>query len=119
MHTRFRPDHQLTARMLVTVFLLALVYAAFIAALLVLIRSVFVVVLIAGGLLFLQYWFSDWIALYAMRARIVSPEQAPRLHGIVERLCATTDMPKPQVAIADMEIPNAFATGRSNRRAVL
>lgn len=119
MRTRFRPDHQLTVRMLVTVFLLGLVYVAFIAALLVLIKSVFVVVLIAGGLLFVQYWFSDRIALYAMRARIVTPEEEPRLHGIIDRLCAIADMPKPQVAISDMELPNAFATGRSTRRAAL
>jgi heat shock protein HtpX len=119
VRTRFRPDHQLTARMLVTVFLLGLVYVAFIAVLLVLLDSVFVVVLIAGGALFVQYWFSDRIALYAMRARIVTPEEEPRLHGIVDRLCATADMPKPQVAVADMELPNAFATGRSTRRAVL
>jgi heat shock protein HtpX len=119
MRTRFRPDRQLTTRMLVTVFLLGLVYVAFIAALLVLIKSVFVVVVIAGGLLFVQYWFSDRIALYAMRARIVTPEEAPRLHGIVDRLCAIADMPKPQVAIADMAVPNAFATGRSTKRAVL
>lgn len=119
MRTRFRPDHQLTARMLVTVFLLGLVYVAFIAALLVLLDSVFVVVLIAGGALFVQYWFSDRIALYAMRARIVTPEEEPRLHGFVDRLCATADMSKPQVAIADTQLPNAFATGRSTRRAVL
>ena len=56
--------------------------------------------LIAGGLLFAQYWFSDRIALYAMRGRIVTPEQAPELHGVIDRLCALADMPKPAVAIA-------------------
>ena len=119
MRTRFRPDHQLTARMLVTVFLLGLVYAAFIAALVVLIKSWIVVVLIAGGLLFAQFWFSDRIALYAMGARIVTAQEEPRLHGIVDRLCAAADMDKPRVAIADMDLPNAFATGRSTKRAVL
>ena len=119
MRTRFRPDHQLTTRMLVTVFLLGLVYVAFIVALILLIKSVVVVVLIAGGLLFTQFWFSDRIALYAMRARIVTPEEEPHLHGMIDRLCATADMPKPRVAVADMELPNAFATGRSTNRAVL
>ncbi|WP_067891094.1 zinc metalloprotease HtpX [Nocardia vaccinii] len=119
MRTRFRPDHKLTARMGVTMFLLGLIYVAFIAALVVLIKSVVVIVLIVGGLLFVQFWFSDRIALYAMRARIVTPEQAPQLHGIIDRLCATADMPKPQVAIADLDMPNAFATGRSPRRAVI
>jgi heat shock protein HtpX len=119
MRTRFRPDRQLTTRMLVTMFLLGLVYVAFIAALIVLIKSVVVVVLIAGGLLWVQFWFSDRIALYAMQARIVTPEEQPRLHGMVDRLCAIADMPKPRVALADTELPNAFATGRSTRRAVL
>lgn len=119
MRTRFRPDHQLTARMLITVVLLGLVYAAFVAALVVLIKSVVLVVLVAGGLLFAQFWFSDRIALRAMGGRIVTPEEAPELHGVVDRLCAAADMTKPRVAIADTDLPNAFATGRSTDRAVL
>ncbi|WP_330179663.1 zinc metalloprotease HtpX [Nocardia sp. NBC_01503] len=119
MRTRFRPDHQLTARMALTMFLLGLVYVIFIAALVVLLKSVFAIVAIVGALLFAQFWFSDRIALYAMRARIVTPEEAPQLHGIVDRLCAAADMPKPRVAIADLDMPNAFATGRSPGRAVL
>ncbi|WP_020658920.1 zinc metalloprotease HtpX [Amycolatopsis benzoatilytica] len=119
MRTRFRPDRQLTVRMLATLVLLTLVYAAFVAALVLLVKSVALVVLIAGGLLFAQYWFADRIALRAMNARIVTPEEAPRLHGIVDRLCATADMPKPRLAVADTELPNAFATGRSTDRAVV
>ncbi|MBW0112059.1 zinc metalloprotease HtpX [Pseudonocardia sp. KRD-182] len=119
MRTRFRPDHQLTARMLVTLFLLALVYVAFIVALVVLIKSVVIVVAIAAALLGVQFWFSDRIALYAMGARIVTAQEEPHLHGMVDRLCATADMPKPRVAVADTELPNAFATGRSTKRAVL
>ena len=83
MRTRFRPDRQLTVRMLITVFLLGLVYVAFVAALIVLIDSVFLIVVIAAGLLAAQYWFSDRIALLAMRAQLVAPEQgepAPRHH---------------------------------------
>ncbi|MEU6643454.1 zinc metalloprotease HtpX [Saccharomonospora sp. NPDC046836] len=119
MQTRFRPDRQLSARMGVTMFLLGLLYVAFIAVLVVLIKSVVVVVLLAVGLLAAQWWFSDRIALYGMQARVVTPEQAPRLHAIVDRLCATADMPKPRVAVADTDLPNAFATGRSSKRAVL
>ncbi|MEV6136283.1 zinc metalloprotease HtpX [Nocardia sp. NPDC051990] len=119
MRTRFRPDHQLTTRMGLTMFLLGLIYVAFIAALVALIKSWIVIVLIVGVLLFAQFWFADRIALYAMRARIVTPEQAPELHGVIDRLCATANMPKPQIAIADMDMPNAFATGRSPRRAVV
>jgi heat shock protein HtpX len=119
MRTRFRPDRQLSARMLLTVFLLGLVYVVFVAALIALLKSVFWVVVIAGGLLAAQYWFSDRIALRAMRGQIVTPEQEPRLHGIIDRLCATADMPKPRVAVADTDLPNAFATGRNTRRAVV
>jgi heat shock protein HtpX len=119
MRTRFRPDRQLTARMLLTTFLLGLVYVAFVAALLVLLKSVFLVVVIAGGLLFAQYWFSDRIALMGMHARTVTPEEEPRLHGIIDRLCASADMPKPRVAVSDTDLPNAFATGRNTRRAVV
>lgn len=119
MRTRFRPDRQLTARMVLTVFLLGLLYVAFIAVLIALLKSVVAVVLIAGGLLFAQYWFSDRITLLAMRGREVTAEQEPVLHGVIDRLCATADMPKPRVAVADSELPNAFATGRNSRRAVV
>ncbi|GAA4263250.1 zinc metalloprotease HtpX [Dactylosporangium darangshiense] len=119
MRTRFRPDRQLTARMALTVFLLGLVYVVFVAVLISLLKSWVLVVLIAGGLLLAQYWFSDRIALAAMRARIVTPEEEARLHGIIDRLCATADMPKPRVALADTDLPNAFATGRSSERAVV
>jgi heat shock protein HtpX len=119
MQTRFRPDHQLTTRMVATLFLLGLVYVAFIAALIVLIKSWALVLLVVGLFLGAQFWFSDRIALYAMKASIVTPEQQPELHGILDRLCATANMPKPRIAVADTEMPNAFATGRSTRRAVL
>ncbi|MFC0432010.1 hypothetical protein [Kutzneria buriramensis] len=109
--TRFRPDHQLTARMLLTMFLLGLAYVAFVAALLVLIKSVVAVVLIAGGLLAAQFWFSDRIALDAMRARVVGPEEAPGLHAVVDRLCAMAAMPKPRLAVA------AVGTVSRSRRA--
>jgi heat shock protein HtpX len=105
--------------MLVTTFLLGLLYVVFAAVLLVLMKSAVWAVVIAGGLIFAQYWFSDRIALFAMGGRAVTREQAPDLHGVVDRLCALADMPKPTVAIADVDVPNAFATGRSQKRAVL
>jgi heat shock protein HtpX len=105
--------------MLITVALLVVVYAAFLVVLVVLIRSVALVVVLAGGFLLAQFWFSDRIALYAMRATVVTPEQRPRLHGAVDRLCATAGMDKPAIAVAATDLPNAFATGRSSRRAVL
>ncbi|WP_198359651.1 M48 family metalloprotease, partial [Streptomyces fildesensis] len=110
---------QLTARMVVTMFLLGLVYVAFIAALIVLLKSVVLVIVIAAGLLVAQFWFSDRIALYSMHGHLVSREEQPELHGVIDRLCATADMPKPQVAISEMDLPNAFATGRNADHAVV
>ncbi|MEI8410153.1 MULTISPECIES: zinc metalloprotease HtpX [unclassified Kribbella] len=119
MKTRFKPDRGLTNRMVVTSFLLGLLYVGFVGLLIALTKSAVLAVVIAGGALFVQYWFSDRIALYAMRGRIVSPEEAPQLHGAIDRLCALADMPKPKVAIADVDLPNAFATGRNPDKAVV
>jgi len=102
-----------------TIFLLGLLYVVFIGVLLSLRVSTAVVIVIALGVLIAQWAFSDRIAMAAMRAREVSPQQAPQLHAIVERLCVLADMPKPRVAIADTDVPNAFATGRSPSRAVV
>ena len=68
-------------------------------------------VLLLGGLAFLQYYTSDKIALAASGAKVVTPEQAPELHAMVDRLCAMSDLPKPRVAIIPTDVPNAFATG--------
>jgi heat shock protein HtpX len=119
MKTRFAPDRGLSSRMLITSFLLGLLYVGFVALLIALTKSAVLAVIIAGGALFAQYWFSDRIALYAMHGRIVTPEEAPELHGTIDRLCALADMPKPRVAIADVDLPNAFATGRNPNNAVV
>ncbi|MEV0319845.1 zinc metalloprotease HtpX [Streptomyces sp. NPDC050658] len=119
MRSRFEPDRQLTTRMVVTMFLLGLVYVAFVAALVVLLKSVALVVVIAVALLGAQFWFSDRIALYAMRGRLVTAEEEPELHGVVDRLCAAADMPKPRVAVSRLDLPNAFATGRNADHAVV
>jgi heat shock protein HtpX len=116
---RFRSDPGLVARMTFTMFLLGALYVAVIALLIAKGASFGFVFIVAGGLLFAQYFFSDKMALYGMGGRIVSPEEAPELHGIVDRLCALSDMPKPRVAIADTDIPNAFATGRNPKNAVV
>ena len=75
-------------------------------------------IVIAAGLLFAQYYFSDKMALFGMGGRIVS-RRSTGLHGIVEWVCALADMPKPRVAIADTDMPNAFATGRNPKHAVV
>jgi heat shock protein HtpX len=102
-----------------TIFLIGALYVAVMAILIASGINAGVVIVIAVVVLFAQYWFSDRIALYAMHGRIVTPEEAPELHGIVDRLCALADMKKPTVAIADTDLPNAFATGRSPNRAVV
>ena len=117
--TRYGRDGGLAVRMLGTMFGLGLLYVVVAVVLIWVGLSAPFVLLIAGGMLFSQWWFSDSLALASMRATIVTPEQAPQLHGIVDRLCALADMPKPRVAIADSDIPNAFATGRSEKRAVV
>lgn len=119
MKTRFAPDRGLSSRMLITAFLLGLLYVGFVGLLIALTKSAVLAVVIAGGALFAQYWFSDRVALYAMHGRIVTPEEAPQLHGAIDRLCALADMPKPRVAIADVDLPNAFATGRNPKKAVV
>jgi heat shock protein HtpX len=119
MATRYPKDPGLSARMAVTIFLLGLLYVAFIGALLAVGVSYGVVIVITGALLFAQYFFSDKIALFSMHARVVSEQEAPELHAIVDRLCALADMPKPRVGIAQSDVPNAFATGRSPRAAVV
>src|SRR6202167_1650353 len=125
--TRYAPDRGLTARMTATMFLLGLVFVAFIAAIIGIGAAthgsdaaiVFFAVVLGGGMAIGSLFYSDKIALRPPGAREVTPEEAPELHGIVDRLCALADMPKPRVAIADTDMPNAFATGRSPKAAVV
>src|SRR5688500_18917162 len=113
-------DRGLSARMFGTMFLLGLLYVVFFAVLISLfeVNYVFVIVLL-GGLAFLQYFTSDKIALAASRAKVVTPEEAPELHAMVDRLCAMADLPKPRVAVIDTDVPNAFATGRNPKHAAV
>ena len=114
-----KPDRGLTYRMLLTGFFLVVLYGAVVGILIAIGLSYALVLVIAVVLIFCQYWFSDKIAMYSMHAKEVTPEQAPELHGVVDRLCALADMPKPRVAIAQTDIPNAFATGRSPKTSVV
>ena len=125
--TRYAPDRGLTARMTATMFLLGLVFVGFVAALIGILAAtkqsagliVFVAVVFGGGAAWISLFYSDKIALSAAGAREVTPQQAPELHGIVDRLCALADMDKPRVAIAPTRMPNAFATGRNSKNSVL
>ncbi len=116
--TRFQGDSGLTWRMGVVAVLLALLYLGF-GAFLVTQTSFAVGLVIVVGLAGAQWYFSDTLALKSMRAREVTREQAPELHGMVDRLVAMADMPKPRVAVADTDLPNAFATGRTPDHAVV
>jgi len=100
-------------------FLLAALYLAFAAYLIWASNSIVIGLVVVVGLAFAQWYFSDKLALASMRARVVTPEQAPELHAMIDRLVALADMPKPRVAIADTDLPNAFATGRSPSHAVV
>ena len=105
--------------MLTTMFLLGLVYAVLVGALFAAGTGVVTIVVVAAGLFVLQLFTSDKIALFSMGAREVSPAQAPQLHAIIERLCVAVNLPKPRVAIAQTPMPNAFAVGRSPRKATV
>jgi heat shock protein HtpX len=126
--TRYATDRGLIARMGATMFLIGLVFTVFIVAIVLLLTRftsvsgdgiIFIAVLAGVAVSFGSYYWSDKIALSTAGARLVTPEQAPELHGVVDRLCALADMPKPRVAIAPTDMPNAFATGRSSKVAVL
>ncbi|MEV8329296.1 zinc metalloprotease HtpX [Streptomyces niveus] len=118
--TRYTKDRGLTTRMVTTMFLIGLLYVVLVGVLLAVLGKFWPVILIFVGVLFIaQFWFSDKIAAFGMGAHEVTPEQAPELHGAVDRICALADMQKPKVAIADSDIPNAFATGRSERTALI
>jgi heat shock protein HtpX len=120
--TTFGRDRGLQARIVLTLFLLGLVYAALVGVLFAAGAGAVVIALVAGGLFLIQFFTSDKLALLSMRARVVGPGDSPqarRLHAIIERLCIQANMPKPRVAIADMPMPNAFAVGRSPKTATV
>jgi heat shock protein HtpX len=117
--TRYGHDRGLSARMVGTMFGLGLLYVVLAAVLYALGFSAIFVLGLSAALLAAQWWFSDSLAMRAMRAVVVTPEQAPQLHAIVDRLCVMADMPKPRIGIADSDVPNAFATGRTPSRSVV
>ncbi len=115
----FPRDTGLQVRMLVTLFLLGILYVAFIGVLAAVGASAIVMLVFIGGLLAAQFFLSDKLGLAAMGAKEVSPEEAPGLHAMIERLCIQADLPKPKIAVADTEVPNAFAMGRSQKNATV
>jgi heat shock protein HtpX len=118
-NTSFGRDTGLQARMVFTIFLLGLVYAVLIAVLIAAGAGAVTIAIVAAGLFALQLFTSDKIALASMGAREVTPQEAPQLHAIVDRLCVQANIPKPRVAIAQTPMPNAFAVGRSPKTATV
>jgi heat shock protein HtpX len=122
--TRFAPDRQLTSRMVFVMFLLGLVYVAAIGVAVALAPKGLlpILIIVIAGFFFAQWYLSDKIALFSMNAKLVQPndnEYARRLHGVLDRLCALADMPKPRVGLVDTDVPNAFAAGRSSKTTVV
>jgi heat shock protein HtpX len=116
----FGRDFGLSSRMFLTMFLLGALYVGFFVVMLQVFDFGLVpIILIIAGLALLQYYTSDKIALAASGAKVVSRDEAPDLHAMVERLCAMADLPKPRVAVIPTEVPNAFATGRSPKHSAV
>ena len=116
----FGRDTGLSTRMLLTMFLLGALYVAFFSVLTYFLNVGWIgALLIIGVLAFIQYYTSDKIALAASGAKVVTPEQAPQLHAMVDRLCAMSDLPKPKVAVIPSDVPNAFATGRNPKHSAV
>jgi len=116
---RWKSDRGLEARMLLTMGLLAVLYLGFLAVLLTMHVSQMVIILFMGGFMFLQYFFSDKMILSSMGAKMVTESEMPQLHQIVSRLCANADLPMPKIAVVKTSMPNAFATGRNQKNAVV
>ena len=120
--TRFVGDAGLTARMTLTMFVLGGLFVVVVVGLMLAVDNAgfaMFIGVIGLGIVWFQWYYSDSLALKAMRARVVAPHEAPELHAVIDRLCAMADMPKPRVAISYTELPNAFATGRSPDRAAV
>jgi len=117
--TSFGRDTGLQVRMVVVMLLLGVIYAALVAALYAAGAGAVLIAIVAGGMALVQLFASDKLALRAMGARIVTPAEAPELHAMIERLCVQADLPKPQIAVVDTQMPNAFALGRSPKHATV
>jgi heat shock protein HtpX len=105
--------------MLFTMFLLGLLYVALVGAMFAAGAGFAIMIVVIAGLMGAQLFLSDKLALASMGAKVVSPQEAPGLHAMIERLCIQADLPKPKIAVADTTVPNAFAMGRSKNSSVV
>src|SRR5215213_5870080 len=117
--TSFGKDTGLQVRMAVTMFQLGAVYVVLAVTLLYFLQSAILMIVIVGGLAAVNLFASDKLALAAMGGRVVTPQEAPQLHAMIDRLCVQADLPKPKVAVANTRMPNAFALGRSPKNATV
>jgi heat shock protein HtpX len=115
----FPRDAGLQARVLLTIFLLGLLYVALFVVIVQAGAGLATTVVILGLFSLVQLFFSDKLALASMGAKEVTPQQAPGLHAMIEKLCIQADLPKPKIAVADTDVPNAFAIGRSRKSATV
>lgn len=116
---KWKRDYGLTMRVWLTLFLLFIVYLVFLAVLSMLGIGLPFLVLIVFVMAFVQYFFSDRLVLWTTRSRIIDPDEYPELHQMVARLAQEAEIPMPRVAIMLSPVPNAFATGRSPKHAVV
>jgi len=115
----FGKDTGLQARMLLTLFLLGLLYVVFVGVLFAVGAGAVTIAIVAGGLMLLQLFTADKLAMASMGVKEVSPAEEPELHGMIERLCVQADLPKPRVCVMETSMPNAFAMGRSQKSATV
>jgi len=116
---KWKRDWGLTSRVWLTMFLLFILYLVFMAVLLAFGAGLWLIVVLAVGMGLIQYFFSDKLVLWSTRARILEDDEYPELHRTVEKLCREADLPLPRIAIMQSPVPNAFATGRSPKHAVV
>ena len=119
LNMEWKRDWGLTARSWMTMFLLFIVYLVFMTILLEFGAGLGLIILLAVGMAFIQYFFSDKLVLWSTHARIVAKDEYPELYATVEKLSHEADLPMPKVAIMQSPVPNAFATGRSPKHAVV
>jgi heat shock protein HtpX len=112
-------DSGLTIRMIFSFAILTLLYLIFLSVLASLGIGYIPIIIIASAMILAQWYFSDKIVLWSSGAKVVSKEQEPELHELIERIVARNDLPKPRIAVIESDMPNAFATGRGHKSSVI
>ena len=114
-----RRDNGLTIRMILSFAILALLFVVFLSVLAYVGLGIIPITIIASLMVLAQWYFSDKIVLWMSRAKVVTRDQFPKLHDMVERIVARNNLPKPKIAVIDTNMPNAFATGKSKKSSIV